>query len=155
MAPTHHPVGVEVDIVGTEESGNGQSCFYHKVCGSIVTVDTVVKFWKIQILNRKAELNLFKHHNNRSHQLFYDFSSGQQKEETVIAVHVVKDGIDQCCVGFMPWHFVAHADRFDGQLAQVIHILCDSENSANCQRRHQNRGCCVCAIISTNETTVA
>ena len=130
MAPTHHPTGIEVDIVGTEASGNGQSCFYHKVCGSIVAVDTVMRFQKIQILNRKSELNLFKHCINWSHQLFFDFSSGQQNEETAIAVHVVKDGIDQCHVGFMPQHFVAHADRFNGQLAQVVHIRCDLENSA-------------------------
>ena len=54
MAPTHHPIGVEVDIVSTEASGNGRSCFYHKVCGSIVAVDTVVRFLNIQILNCKS-----------------------------------------------------------------------------------------------------
>ena len=53
-----HPSGVLVEIVGIEESGRGRSCEEHSTCGSVLQLDTVVRFRSIQIINGK---NSIKH----------------------------------------------------------------------------------------------
>jgi hypothetical protein len=44
------------------------------------------------------------------------------KEETVIAVYWVKDGIDRYCIGFIPHHMKMHADCYYGVLVQIIGV---------------------------------
>ena len=97
--PIHHPTGITVEIVGIEASNNGRSCDQHDVvCGSVLDNDVVVRLRKVQILNN------------------------QGREETAIAAYLVSDGIDQCRVGFLQRHLVAHAKSFDGVLAQVTQV---------------------------------
>jgi hypothetical protein len=123
---THHPTGVTVEIVGIEASGNGRSCDQHDVCGSaVLDDDVVVRLRKVQIINRFA------------------------KEETAIAAYHVSDGIDQCRVGFLQRHFVAHARSFDGVLAQVTEVYSITSDSPIKRRKcRHNMGCCIAAIIS-------
>ena len=96
--PIHHPTGITVEIVGIESSKNGRSCDQHDICGSILDNDVVVRLQKVQIL------------------------SSQGREETAIAAYLVLDGIDQCRVGFLQRHLVAHAKSFDGVLAHVTEV---------------------------------
>ena len=105
MSTQHHPVGLTVEIVGIEASGNGRSCDQHDVCDSVLDEDIVVRLRKVQIINSSA------------------------KEETAIAAYLVSDGIDQCQVGFLQRHFVAHATSFDGVLAQVTEVYSITSDS--------------------------
>jgi hypothetical protein len=97
MNTIHHPSGITVEIVGIEANSNGRSCHQHDVCGSLVE-ESVLRLRKAQILNSLG------------------------REETAIAAYHVSDGIDQCRVGFLQRHFVAHAKTFDGALAQVTEV---------------------------------
>ena len=70
---------------------------------------------------------------------------------TIVVIWVM-DGIDQCHVGFLPCHMVVHAKMFDGALAQMMKVLSGDAafcNSAECCMFHQNKGCCMAAVIST------
>jgi hypothetical protein len=124
--PTH-PCGILVEIVGTTVSCQGRSCEEHEICGDVLKEDVVVRLRKMQLMV-------------------------EGKEETVIAVVWVTDGVDRCRIGFLPRHMVKHAARYDGALAQVICVL--SDDAATCdsveQRMfHKNKGFCFAAIIST------
>lgn len=123
--PIHHPTGITVEIVGIEASTNGRSCDQHDVCGSVLDDDVVVRLRKVQILN----------------------SNGH--EETAIAAYLVSDGIDQCRVGFLQRHFVAHAKSFDGVLAQVTEVYSITSDSPIKRKKcRHNMGCCLAAVIS-------
>ncbi len=74
------------------------------------------------------------------------------KEETVITVIWVTDGVDRCRVGFLPRHMVHHATRYDGALAQVTRVLSDDAatcDSAEQRMFHKNKGFCLAAIITS------
>jgi len=121
----HHPAGIAVEVVGIEASGNRRSCYQHDVCGSVLGDDVVVRLRMVQIIN----------------------SSG--KEETAIAAYLVSDGIDQCRVGFLQRHFVAHARSFNGVLAQVTEVYSiTSDSSIKRKKCCHNMGCCLAALIS-------
>jgi hypothetical protein len=122
-----HPTGIVVEIVGTEMSDQGHSCEEHPAnCGKVMANNVVVHLRKVKIMV-------------------------EGREETVIAAIWINDGIDRCRVGFLPRHMVAHANHYDGAVAQVIRIFsgdptfCDST-----ERRmfHKNRACCLVAIIA-------
>jgi hypothetical protein len=49
-----HPSGIEVEIVGINQNGNGRSCEEHNTCGTaVVMLDTVLRLQKVQIINGK------------------------------------------------------------------------------------------------------
>ena len=81
---SRHPDEPLVEIVGLEEGGRGRSCEAHSVCGSALTIDSVVRFRTIEIINEDGD------------------------EETAVGVYWVTDGIDRCLVGFLPRHCVKH-----------------------------------------------
>ena len=124
--PTH-PDGIVVEIVGTTVSCQGRHCEEHEVCGVVLKEDVVVRLRKMQLMV-------------------------EGKEETVIAVIWVTDGVDRCRVGFLPRHMVYHAARYDGALAQITRVL--SDDAATCdsaERRmfHKNKGFCLAAVITS------
>jgi hypothetical protein len=43
MSTVHHPTGITVEIVGIEANSDGQSCFQHLVCGTLVEEDVVLR----------------------------------------------------------------------------------------------------------------
>ena len=45
-----------------------------------------------------------------------------QGEETVMCCYIVKDGIDQCFVGFFRRSFTK-CDKYDGALIQVVDVV--------------------------------
>ena len=128
----HHPSGITVEVVGIEASSNGRSCYQHDVCGALIEEDIVLRLRKVQIVNSLG------------------------REETAIAAYHVSDGIDQCRVGFLQRHFVAHAKTFDGVLAQVTEVYTvGSESPIKRKKCRHNMGCCLAAIISSEFPSAA
>ncbi len=124
--PTH-PCGILVKIVGTTVSCQGRSCEEHEIYGEVLKEDVVVRLCKMQLMV-------------------------EGKEETVIVVHWVTDGVNRCRVDFLPRHMVRHAARYDGALAQVIRVLDDDPATCDSAERrmfHKNKGFCLAAIITS------
>ena len=127
--PSYHPTGVVVEIVGIAAGDQGRSCNDHPdYCGEVLQEDVIVRIRKVQVI-----------------------IGG--KEVKALAAIWVTDGVDYCHVGFLPCHFVPHADDFDGTLAQVTKNYDDDPlNSDTAERRkhHSKKGCCITTIISTS-----
>jgi hypothetical protein len=123
-----HPLGIVVEIVGTEAGDRDCTCEEHTVnCGKVLEEDVVVHLWKVQV-------------------------EVDGREETAIAAVWVTDGIDCCHLGFLKHHMVHHAVRFDGALVQVTRVFSfdpGSCDSAEHWMYHHNKGCCLATIIST------
>ena len=118
-----HPSGITVDVYGIAEPSRGRSCEHHEHCGSVVQIDTVLRFRAIQIINSKDE------------------------EETAMAAYWVTDGYDRCRVGFLPRYCLKHKIDFDGKLAQVSSLLSESANKAERNKSFRNRGVAVTSLI--------
>jgi hypothetical protein len=122
-----HPLGIVVEIVGTEAGNRGRRCKEHIVnCGEVLEEDVVVHLQKVQVLV-------------------------DGREETVITAVWVTDGINRCHVGFLKRHMVQHAAHSDGALAQVTRVFSTDPGSCDSAEHgmyHQNRGCCLATIIS-------
>ena len=71
-----HPPVITVKIIGTDCSTHSRLCYAHHICGSLLTLDVVVRLRRLQIVDNG-------------------------KERSVIAAYHVTDGIDSCCVGFL------------------------------------------------------
>jgi hypothetical protein len=126
-----HPTGITVDIVGIHASNNGRSCEKHLCCGDALQKNDVVRFRLIQVI-----------------------VEGQ--EESALAAHVVSDGVDQCCVGFLRRHLAKHYDQYDGKLAQVVDIFSnDTESPSDRMKFHRNNGCCRAVMIEIEKTNIA
>ena len=122
-----HPCGILVKILGTKVSCQGRSCKEHKICGKVLKEDVVVRLRKLQLM-----------------------VAG--KDEMVIAAIWVTDGVDRCCVGFVPCHMVKHAAQYDGALVQVTCVLSDDAETCDLAEQrlfHKNKGFCLAVIIST------
>ena len=50
-----HPTGVVVNIEGINTSSNGRSCEEHKVGGSVLKLDSLVRFREVQIIVKGKE----------------------------------------------------------------------------------------------------
>jgi hypothetical protein len=88
-APSRHPSGIILDIIGTAGTNRGCSCEEHACCSDILENDILVKLHHEQILVPDAIAG-----------------GGKMKEETAITVNWVSDRIDHCHVGFLPCAFV-------------------------------------------------
>jgi hypothetical protein len=119
-----HPTGVTVDVVGLECGDNGRSCEAHKICGSVVDIDVVLRIRRVQVLV-------------------------DGKETTALACHWVTDGVDQCRVGFLPKHCIRHSAIYEGKLLQVIEMYKDSDSPSKRKRCHKNKGSCLGVIIDS------
>ncbi len=115
------------NIVGIRASSNGRCCEEHDVCGSVLKIDSLVWFKSVQVVING-------------------------KEQTAIAVYWVTDGVDQCCVGFLPWYTVKHKELYEGKLAQVIEFLEESNFPGNRAKSHRSRGVCHAAVVSYSPT---
>ncbi len=96
-------MAVSVDIVGTEEGNRRRSCHIHSYCGQVLDVGSVVCV--------KLERNFFK---------------GSAKP--TLACYLVHDGFDQCKVGFLPHHLVAHATNYANILLQITEVLSEDDS---------------------------
>ena len=113
----YHPSGILVDIVGINASDKGRSCEEHANCGSVLRIDTLVRFRSVQI-----------------------WCNGQ--EETALAVYWVTDGIDRCRVGFLPHHLLKHLAAYNGKLAQIVEFVAESDSPAHRAKSHRCYGLC-------------
>ena len=120
-----HPLGETLELVGIEANERGRSCEEHKVCGSVLKEDTVVRLRHIQVKGDEE---------------------GAKPENTVGAFWV-SDGIDRCLVGFLPRHMVKHSSKYNGRLAQVTEIYGDSDSPVKCRKHHRNKGVALIALV--------
>jgi len=125
-----HPSGVCVDIVGINTGDNGRSCEHHKVCGSVLEVDMVVRFQCVQLARKVVD------------------EANPQVETSAIAVHRVSGGIDTCRVGFLRRHLLKYKDEYDGRLAQITEVFSDeSPSPSDRAKHHRNKGCARAVLI--------
>jgi hypothetical protein len=125
----HNLIGSQVEVVGTGEKQRNRTCKLHKgvPCGSQLHVGMFVCFRK----------NWFAWRN--------------EKDEDVLEVFVVKNGIQGCKVGYLPKHLAAWVDHYDGLCARIVEIYSSNcttcDNVAKRQKYHHNIGCCLAVII--------
>ena len=124
---SYHPGGDTVEIVGVSSPTNRQSCEEHRICGEVVIEDVVLRLRKVQVLMN-------------------------QQEQSVIAAFWVLDGIDCCCVGYLPKAYVKNWKQYDGALVQVGEVYSgDGDSPTKRQKFHRNHGLAVAVIISSTE----
>ena len=99
--------------MGTGEKQRNRTCKLHKEvpCGSQLRVGTSVCFCKNQ------------------------FAWRDEKDEDVLEVFVIKNGIQGCKVRYLPKHLAARADRFDGLCTRIVEIY--SGDPRNMRQRCQ------------------
>ena len=125
-----HPSGVTVDIVGLEASNHGRSCEKHKVCGSVVKEDSVVRFKVVQLARDVVN------------------EANPEVEATAIAVYLVSGGVDTCRVGFLRRFLLKYKDEYDARLAQVTEVFsANSDSPSNRAKYHRNKGCAQAVLI--------
>ena len=125
---SYHPRGDTVKIVGVNSPTNGPSYEEHHICGEVVIEDVVLHLRKVQI-----QMN--------------------QQEQSTIAAFWVSDGIDRCCIGYLPKAYVKNWKQYDGALVQLIEVYsADSDSPMKHQKFHRNHGLAVAVIISSAET---
>ncbi len=89
-----HSSDVVLDIVGMIKNDCGRYCEEHPDgCGVAVIVDDIVVCIQKELI------------------LVEDFLLGKVKmrEQTTLTINWVSDGIDRCCVGFVPKVYVQHS----------------------------------------------
>ena len=124
---SYHPRGDTVEIVGVNSPTNRQSCEEHHICGEIVIEDVVLHLRKVQIW-----IN--------------------QQEQSAIAAFWVSDGIDRCCVGYLPKAYVKNWKQYDGALVQVIEVYsAEIDSPMKHQKFHRNHGLAMAVTISSAE----
>ena len=124
---SYHPRGDTVEILGVNSPTNGRSCEEHRICGEVVIEDVVLHLRKVQV-----QMN--------------------QQEQSAIAAFWVSDGIDRCCIGYLPKVYVKNWKQYDGALVQVIEVYsAESDSSTKCQKFHRNHGLAMAVVISSAE----
>ena len=124
--PPMHLSGVVLDIVGTNRGDCGCSCDEHlDACSAAVLMDDAV----VRIQTEQMLVEDFK------------VGKGKMKEETALTINWMSDGIDRCCVGFLPKAYVPHAKLWDGILCQVVFVgLADDPSSVVRRKCHHYCG---------------
>ena len=69
-----------------------------------------------------------------------------------MAVYWVADGVNRCHVGFLPRHMVKYKEAYDGQLAQVVEFLSESNIHEICTRNCHGKGVCHAALVEVVKT---
>jgi len=74
---------------------------------------------------------------------------GPGREEPIIVVYWVTNGINACHIGFLPRHMNHHAARYDGVLGQITDTFsAGHRNHIVCEKWHRNMEFCHAAVIS-------
>ncbi len=87
-----------MEIAGIGRCDHGRCCEEHDVCGTVLVEYSVVRIWRMQVIGETGN------------------------EESTLAVCWISDGIDRCCVGFLPRHLLKQWQVYDGRIAQVIDV---------------------------------
>ena len=125
MATIIHPQGVQVEIVGIDESNRGRSCCNHACCGKVLAYDSVVRFRICQIMNDLRE------------------------EETAVEAVLVTGGLDSCRVGFLPRMYLPDMEDYHGKVAQVSFFMKNSRNPKEVAKNETYRGMCRVHVIDS------
>ncbi len=134
-APSRHPSGIILDVVGTTGTNCGCSYKEHACCSNVLENNVLIE------LRRK-----------QFHICAAIVGGGKMKEETAITVNWVSDGIDRCHVGFLPHAFVVQGSLCDGVLCQVVEVFRKDDPSKLCRAKwHQNKGFAHVAVIRTSQ----
>jgi hypothetical protein len=128
---SYHSNGLTVHIVGIIASDRDCSCKDHPFCCEIVVLDIVVHV-RCEMIHVAGGAN-----------------GEPGREETAIVAYWVTNGIDACCIGFLPWYMNHHAARNDGVLGQTTATFSGTHlNYAIHKKWHRNMGFCRVVIIS-------
>ena len=124
---SYHSHGDTVKIIGVNSPTKRRSCEEHPICGEVVIEDVVLHLMKVQVLMN-------------------------QQEQSAIAAFWVLDGIDHCCIGYLPKVYVKNWKQYDGALIQVVKVYSgDSDSPTKCQKFHRNHELAMAVIISSAE----
>ena len=99
-----HPPDDVLPIIGIYPDDHGHRCIGHNCCGWQVQLNVVLCVYREQICTSWGE-------------------------ETVMCCYIIKDGIDQCHVGFLRHHF-AKCDKYNGALIQVVDAIAPDDADA-------------------------
>ena len=90
-------VGSQVEVVGTTESQCGRSCRDHNCCGAaLLRVGSHVCFRKTRFAWRNG------------------------KEEDVLEVYFLEEGLQKCKVGYLAKHLAFRANRYNKLCAHIV-----------------------------------
>ena len=104
------------EIVGLHSSSNGRSCESHSVCGVYCLPGDLIRF-------KKAVVELY----------------GALQE--AVACHRIRDGVESCCIGFLPRNIVSCSkDKFNGKFGQILQLYNECDNVAKRNKSHRNMG---------------
>jgi hypothetical protein len=125
-------VGSQVEVVGTTESQRGLSCHEHYCCGTtLLGAGSYVCFRKTRFAWRDG------------------------KEENVLEVYFLEEGLQTCKVGYLGKHLAFRADRYDGLCACIVEVYSDDRAVCECvskrHKYHHNFGCCVATILGMRD----
>ena len=81
-SPPIHPCGITVEVASIGRSDRERSCEEQDVCCTVLEEDSVVRIGHMQIIGAMGN------------------------KECALAVYWIGDGIDCCCVGFLPRHLL-------------------------------------------------
>jgi hypothetical protein len=138
-APSRHPSGIILDVVGTAGTNHGCSCKEHACCGNVLENDILVKLQRKQILVPAAIAE-----------------GGEMKEETAITVNWVSNGIVCYRIGFLPCAFVMQGSLWDGVLCQVVEVFGkDDPSKLCCAKWHQNKQFARVAVIGMSQVPLS
>lgn len=115
-----------VDVVGCDEESNGRSCISHEVCGKYVqTGDILVFRWEAVPIENEIE--------------------------EVIKAYVIRDGSQECHIGYLPRHLLHQKDKYKNKMAVVIEDLRLSTNFQRRRRSERNKGILYCNMLDAIE----
>ena len=130
---TTHPSGHVLDILGIAAGNWGRSCEDLMVCcGELLEENFAVHLCMERIL-------------------VPNFLAGKAKkhEEMAITVNWVTDGVDRCCVGFLPQAYALERAIYDGVLCQVTEVFTKSDPPHTiCEKWYKNKGFARATVIS-------
>jgi hypothetical protein len=111
-----------ITVVGLEKRTNGRNCDHHDVCGSVLTVGSIVRFQKTRVTIRR-------------------------RTEDALAVILVNDGIESCRIGFLQRAEASHFDNLDQRSGVIKSILSDSEDKEVRTLSYSLGGAAECELI--------
>ena len=115
-------------IVGVLDSSHGQGCVVHRCCGESLRPDDLVRF----------------------RTTFLDDPSG----EVIDAMKVIKivDGIEGCCVGFLPRRLAAdYKDKYATKFAQILAVYSETERVPAKRKREHSLGIATFTLLDDIE----
>ena len=115
----------DIEIYGLRSCLNGRSCPFHAVCGSQVKAGDILRIKRVVV----------------------DIS--EDRTEEALSCVLVKDGVERCTVGFVPWFLFNEPMvlRNVEEHLQVTDLYAESDNTAKKLKDEKKLGVCGCIFI--------